>query len=109
MSGLQVARSETVPKARFQPARGWLWSAPFLWAMLHMLGRGVGCHLLELLMKLTAPAACPGGDPFASAFERMLWEAGYPTHYDTVEEAQAAVEELRRMPEFSGFAFEVKF
>jgi hypothetical protein len=59
-------------------------------------------------MKTIASPACPGGDPFASELERMLWEAGYPIHYDTVAEAQAAVEELRRMPEFSGFTFEVR-
>jgi hypothetical protein len=56
---------------------------------------------------LVSPA--PGGDDlFASQLERMLWEAGYPIRYDTVAEAQAAVEELRRMPEFAGFHFEVE-
>ncbi len=58
-------------------------------------------------MKTIASPAAGGDGPFASIFERMLWEAGYPIHYDTVAEAQAAVEELRRMPEFSGFTFEV--
>jgi hypothetical protein len=67
-----------------------------------------GGSVTELLMKtLVSPA--PGGDcPFGSELERMLWEAGYPIHYDTVAEAQAAVEELRRMPEFAGFHFEVE-
>ena len=56
---------------------------------------------------LVCPAA--GGDgPFASELERMLWEAGYVTHYDTVAEAQEVVEELRRMPEFAGITFEVE-
>ncbi len=59
-------------------------------------------------MKTAAFPAFPGGgDPFASELERMLWEAGYPTHYDTVEEAHAAVAELQKMPEFSGFKFTV--
>ena len=64
-------------------------------------------QLIELLMKTTATAAFPGGDPFASELERMLWEHGYPTHYDTVAEAQAVVEELRHLPEFAGISFEV--
>lgn len=57
----------------------------------------------------TAACPAPGGrDLFASDMQRMLWEAGYPTHFDTVEEAEAAIAELQALPEFSGFAFTVE-
>ena len=59
-------------------------------------------------MNTPAFPAFAGGDPFASDMERILWEAGYPSHYDTVEEAQAVVEELQKLPEWSGFAFTVE-
>lgn len=52
--------------------------------------------------------ALPGGDPFASVIERMLWESGYPTRYDTAEEAQAVVAELSKQPEWSGFTITVE-
>lgn len=64
--------------------------------------------MTELPMKTPAFPAMPGGSPFASDIERMLWEAGYPTHYDTVEEAEAVVAELRKLPEWSGFSFTVE-
>ena len=67
-----------------------------------------GSPLSELPMKTLVSPAAGGDSPFGSELERMLWEAGYPRHYDTVAEAQAVVEELRRMPEFSGFHFEVE-
>jgi hypothetical protein len=59
-------------------------------------------------MNTPAFPAFAGGDPFASEIERMLWEAGYPTHYDTVEEAEAVVAELQKLPEWSGFSFTVE-
>lgn len=66
--------------------------------------------MLSALFTMNTPAfpAMPGGIPFASDIERMLWEAGYPTHYDTVEEAEAVVAELRKLPEWSGFSFTVE-
>ena len=52
--------------------------------------------------------AFSGGDPFASDMARILWEAGYPTTFDTVEEAEAAIAEMQALPEFSGFTFTVE-
>lgn len=59
-------------------------------------------------MNTPAFPAMPGGSPFASEMERILWEAGVPTHYDTVEEAEAAIAELQKLPEWSGFSFTVE-
>lgn len=78
--------------------------------MTAVLGRDVEwlCDTTE--MKTTALAASPGGDPFASAIDRALWELGYPNDFDTEAEAQAAIEDLcRQRPEFRvhTFSFEV--
>lgn len=78
--------------------------------MTCVLGRGVELHHVLLTMKPTALAASPGGDPFASAIDRALWELGYPNDFDTEVEAQAAIEDLcRQRPEFRvhTFSFEV--
>ena len=57
-------------------------------------------------MNITAAAASPGGDPFASAIDRALWEIGYPNDFDTEAEAQAAITDLcQQRPEFRALTF----
>jgi hypothetical protein len=46
-----------------------------------------------------------GGSPFESESERLLWEAGYPSEFDTIAEAEAAIAELARLPQFAGCSF----
>ena len=48
------------------------------------------------------PAGVPGGSPFASRYERLMWEAGFPVKFETREEAEAALAVLRELPEFDG-------
>ncbi len=47
------------------------------------------------------------GDPFADAIDRALWLLGYPNHFDTEAEAQAAVAHaLREFPELAGLTLQ---
>ena len=46
-----------------------------------------------------------GGSPFESESERLLWEAGYCQDFESQAEADAAIAELSRLPEFAGSTF----
>lgn len=61
-------------------------------------------------MNITALAASPGGDPFASEIDRAFWELGYVNgSFDTEAEAQAAIDELiAARPEFRFLSFEME-
>lgn len=61
-------------------------------------------------MNITAAAASPGGDPFASEIDRAFWEIGYVNGaFDTHAEAQAAIDELiAARPEFRFLSFEME-
>lgn len=58
-------------------------------------------------MNITAAAASPGGDPFASEIDRAFWEIGYVNgSFDDEAEAQEAIQELcMRRPEFRALTF----
>ena len=58
-------------------------------------------------MNITALAASPGGDPFASEIDRVFWEIGYVNgSFDDEAEAQEAIQELcMRRPEFRALTF----
>ena len=53
----------------------------------------------------TTSAPSPFGDPFADESERLLWEAGYPSVFDTQAEADQAIAEMRRLPQFAAMTF----
>ena len=64
-----------------------------------------GVLSVRFTMKTCTPSPSWGGAPFANAMERALWELGYANDFDTVAEAQAAVDhaisvfpELRLLP-----------
>ena len=46
-----------------------------------------------------------GGSPFESESERLLWLAGYSQDFETQAEADAAIAELSRLPQFAGCSF----
>ena len=55
---------------------------------------------------ITTSAPSPfGGSAFADESERLLWEAGYPSVFDTQAEADQAIAEMRRLPQFAGMTF----
>jgi hypothetical protein len=54
---------------------------------------------------ITTSAPSPFGDPFSDASERLLWEAGFPSEFETQAEADAAIAELRQLPQFAGMTF----
>ena len=56
-------------------------------------------------MNTTIAAPSPWGSPFESESDRLLWEAGYPSEFDTQAEADAAIAELARLPQFAGSTF----
>jgi hypothetical protein len=47
----------------------------------------------------------PFGSPFADESERLLWLAGFPSEFETQAEADAAIAELRQLPQFAGMTF----
>jgi hypothetical protein len=56
----------------------------------------------ELFMHTMCPlAGVPGGSPFDNRYERLKWEHGFPIDFETREEAEAAIAELRELPEFA--------
>jgi|Wag4MinimDraft_19_1082662.scaffolds.fasta_scaffold12954_3 hypothetical protein len=60
-------------------------------------------------MTTTIAAPFPwGGSPFESESERLLWEAGYCQDFDTQAEADAAIAELRNLPQFSRCGFRTR-
>ena len=47
------------------------------------------------------PAGVPGGSPFDNRYKRLMWQHGFPIDFETREEAEAAIAELRELPEFA--------
>jgi hypothetical protein len=48
-------------------------------------------------MKTCTPSPAWDCGPFADAMDRALWELGYPNDFDTVADAQAAVDHAMRV------------
>jgi hypothetical protein len=70
--------------------------------MVQKSGSSVWQSTDELLMKTCNATPSWGGDPFADAMDRALWELGYPNDFDTEAEARAAIAEvLKHRPELA--------
>lgn len=52
-----------------------------------------------------SPSDLPGGSPFDTPSDRLLWEAGYPCEFDTLEEAEEAARAVLAL--HPGLTFEV--
>lgn len=47
------------------------------------------------------------GGPFASASERLLWEHGFVSDYDTVQEAIEAIRQIKAIPQLADLSFAI--
>lgn len=54
-------------------------------------------------MKICTPPMGEGS-PFASASERLLWEHGFVSEYDSIEEALQAIRQIKAIPALAGIS-----
>ena len=59
-------------------------------------------------MKTCFPSPAWEGGPFVDAFDRALWELGYPNDFDTEADARAAIADvLRHRPELASLTLDL--